>query len=61
MDPVKLQLVHLSAAELKANSDKKIVVLPEALQKELANKFYGGYASGTAPMGYVPNAIILKE
>lgn len=59
MDPVKLQLVHLSADELKANDN--YVVLPEALQKDLADKFYGGYASGTAPMGYVPNAIILKE
>lgn len=59
MDPVKLQLVHLTDEELKANSSR--VSLPEALQRELANKFYGGYASGTAPMGYVPNAIILKE
>ena len=58
MEPVKLQLVHLSDEELKANSG---ISLPEALQRELANKFYGGYASGTAPMGYVPNAIILKE
>lgn len=58
MDPVKLQLVHLSDEELKANSG---ISLPEALRRELANKFYGGYASGTAPMGYVPNAIILKE
>lgn len=59
MDAVKLQLVHLSDEELKANASG--ISLPEALQKELANKFYGGYASGTAPMGYVPNAIILKE
>ena len=59
MDAVKLQLVHLSAEELKENTSG--ISLPEALQKELANKFYGGYSSGTAPMGYVPNAIILKE
>lgn len=60
MDFTKLRLVHLSADELTANNDK-IVVLPEALKKEISDKFFGGYASGTASMGYVPNAVILNE
>ena len=63
MEPTKLSLVNMSAEELaKAETDgKSIVLLPDSLRTMLADKFFGGYSSGTAPMGPVPNAIVLKE
>lgn len=63
MDTTKLSLVHMTDEEISEakTNGKHVVSLPDTLQNELANNFYGGYSSGTAPMGPVPNVIVLRE
>lgn len=63
MGNVNVKLVCLSPEEIqeRKNSGKGIVLLPDQTIKEIADQFYGGYTSGTAPMGNTPNAIILND
>ena len=62
MEPVKVELVHLSSEEIqeKKKSGQKVLELSEEFKKVIYDTFYGGY-NGTPTMGQGPNVIILTE
>ena len=44
----------------ETSSEEKIV-LADSFKRILANKFYGGYFSGTPTMGFTPDVIIRQK
>ena len=64
MDIAKnLSLVYMTPEEISEAkaSGKKIAMITLGMVRVLSDNFYGGYNSGTAAAGQVPNVVVLNE